>query len=257
MASCRALATACFEALFHRGLAGLLPGSWTPNLAARRARPGEGSLSFEQDAVDDGFDGVVLAFVERERLGEVAHFAVDAGAKALLVKLIEQIFELTLAAANDGSHDGDALACAEFADALDDLVGGLAGDGAAAVGAVGSADGGVEQAKIVVDFGDGADGGAGTAAGGFLLDGDGGAQAFDGVHIGALNLVEELAGVGRKGLDVTALALGIDGVEGERALAGAGESGDHGERIAGDADTDVAQIVLARPAHRDVSNGHG
>ena len=73
-----------------------------------------------------------------------------------------------------------------------------------------------------------------------------GREAFDGVHVGALDLVEKLAGVGGEGFDVAALALGVDGVEGERAFAGAGEAGDHGERVAGDADVDVAQVVLAR-----------
>ena len=210
----------------------------------------------EEDAVDDGFDGVVLAAVEEQGLGEVAHLAVDARAKSLLVKLIEQILKLTLSASDDGRHDGDALAVAQLEDALDDLLGGLAGDGAAAVGAVGRADGGVEQAKVVVDLGDGADGGAGAAAGGFLLDGDGGREAFDGIDVGALDLVEKLAGVGGERLDVAALAFGVDGVEGERALAGAGEAGDHRERVAGNAHVDVAQVVLARPAHRNVSDGH-
>ena len=211
----------------------------------------------EQNAVDDGFDGVVLALVEGRRLGEVDDLAIDAGAKALLIKLIEQILKLTLAASDDGRHDRDALAGAELQDALDDLLGGLAGDGAAAVGAVRRADRGVEQAQVVVDLGDGADGGAWAAAGGLLLDGDGGAKAFDGVDVGALDLVEELAGVGRERFDIAALALGVDGVEGERALAGAGETGDHGERVAGDAHVDVAQVMLARPSHRDVSDGHG
>ena len=140
--------------------------------------------------------------------------------------------------------------------ALHDLLGGLPGDGPAAVGAVRRADGGVEQAQVVVDLGDGADGGARTAAGGLLLDGDGRAEAFDGIHVGPLDLVEELACVGRERLHVAALALGVDGVEGQRALARAGESGDHRERVAGDADVDVVQIVLARPAHRNVSDGH-
>ena len=84
-----------------------------------------------------------------------------------------------------------------------------------------------------------------------------GREAFDGVDVGALDLVEELAGVGGERFDVAALALGVDGVEGERTLAGAGETGDHRERVAGDAHVDVAQIVLARAAHRDVSDGHG
>jgi hypothetical protein len=44
------------------------------------------------------------------RLGEVVDFAIDAGAEALLVELVEEIFELALAAAHDGRHDGDAFA---------------------------------------------------------------------------------------------------------------------------------------------------
>ncbi len=212
---------------------------------------------FEEDAVDDGFDGVVFAAIEGWRLREVVDFAIDAGAEALLIELVEEIFELAFAAADDGRHDGDAFAFAELEDTLDDLVGGLAGDGAAAVGAVGRADGGVEQAQVVVDLGDGADSGAGTAAGSFLLDGDGGTEAFDGVDIGPFDLIKELASVGREGFDVASLALGVDGVEGERALARAGESGDDGEGVAGDAHIDVAQIMLARAPHRNVCDGHG
>ena len=164
MAICRALATeAGLAELFDAGL--------------------------EHDAIDDGFDGVVLALLELDGIGEVADLAVDAGAEALLVELVEQVFEFALAAAHDGRVDGDALAGGEGEDALDDLLGGLAGDGAAALRAVGHADRGVEQAEVVVDLGDGADGGAGAAAGGLLLDGDGGAEAFDGVDVGALDLI--------------------------------------------------------------------
>jgi len=52
------------------------------------------------------------------------------------------------------------------------------------------------------------------------------------------------------------LAFGVDGVEGERGLARAGETGDHGEGVARNADVDVAQIVLASAADRDVCNAH-
>ena len=55
----------------------------------------------------------------------------------------------------------------------------------------------------------------GRAGGGLLLDGDGGGEAVDGVDVGALHLVEELAGVGGEGFDVAALAFGVDGIEGE------------------------------------------
>ena len=51
------------------------------------------SRLLQEDAVDDGFDGVVFAPVEEEGLGEVVEFAVDAGAKPLLIKLIEQLLK--------------------------------------------------------------------------------------------------------------------------------------------------------------------
>ena len=210
----------------------------------------------EDDAIDDGFDGVVFALFETHAFGELGHLAVDAGAEALLVEGFELFAELAFAAADDGGIDGDAFAGSEGDDAFDDLIGGLAGDGVAAVGAVRLAYAGVEEAEVVVDFGDGTDGGTRAAAGGFLLDGDGGREAVDGVDVGALHLIEELAGVGGEGFDVAALAFGVDGIEGKGRLAGAGETGDDGEGVARDADIDVAQVVLARAADGDVSDAH-
>ena len=96
---------------------------------------------------------------------------------------------------------------------MHNLVGGLAGNLVAAVGAVRLADRSVQKAKIVVDFGDGADRRTGAAAGGLLLDGNAGAEAVNAVDVGALHLVEELAGVGGKGLDVAALAFGVNRVK--------------------------------------------
>ncbi len=83
-----------------------------------------------------------------------------------------------------------------------------------------------------------------------------GREAFDGVDVGALDLVEELAGVGGEGLDVAALAFGVDGVEGEGGLPGAGETGDHSQGIAGNLDADVAQVVLAGASDGDLGDCH-
>ena len=107
-----------FEAFFDGGFAA--------GCTEARAASVAGRALHAADAIHDGFDGVVLALVERERLGEVDEFAVDAGAKALLIKLIEHILKFALAAAHDRGHDGDPLAGAELQDALDDLLGGLA-----------------------------------------------------------------------------------------------------------------------------------
>ena len=90
-------------------------------------------------------------------------------------------------------------------------------DLAAALRAVGHADARVEQAQVVVDLGDGADGRARVAAGAALVDGDGRAEPLDLVDVRLLHQAEELARVGRERLDVAALPLGVDRVERQAA----------------------------------------
>jgi hypothetical protein len=78
---------------------------------------------------------------------------------------------------------------------------------------------GVQQAQIIVDFGDGADGRARVVAGGFLLDGDRRAQALDQVDVGLFHQLQKLPRVSRQRLDIAPLALGVQRVEGERGFA--------------------------------------
>src|SRR5207302_7083570 len=98
---------------------------------------------------------------------------------------------------------------------------------------------------------DGADRRARIARGGLLLDGDGGRQAVDLVEVRLLHHLQELPGIGREAFHIAALALRIDGVEGERRLAGTGEPGEDHELVPRDFDIDVLEIVLARAANRD------
>ncbi len=72
------------------------------------------------------------------------------------------------------------------------------------------------------------------------------------VDVGLLHHLEELAGVGAQRLDVTPLALGIDGVEGEARLARPRQAGDDDQGIARQVDVDVLEVVLARAAHLDM-----
>jgi hypothetical protein len=66
-----------------------------------------------------------------------------------------------------------------------------------------------------------------------------------------LHLAQELAGVGRQRLDVAALALGVEGVEGQRRLARAGHAGEDHQLPLGDGQLVDAQVVLAGAAHDD------
>ena len=199
---------------------------------------------------------MVLALVQQRRIGQVHHLAIHARAEALLVQMVKQILELALAAAHYRRHHRYALTAALFQNALHNLVGGLPRNGPAAIGAVRRAHAGIEQTQVVVNLGDGAHRRSRTAAGSLLLDGNRRAQPLDRIHVGALDLIQKLPRVGRERLHVAALALGIDGIEGERAFARAGEARDHGERVARNAHADVAQIVLTRAAHGNVSDRH-
>ena len=86
-----------------------------------------------------------------------------------------------------------------------------------------------EQLQVIGDLGHRADGAARGLDRVALLDGDGGRQAVDAVDVGLVHALEKLARVGREGLDVAALALGVERVEGERRFARAAQARDHGQ----------------------------
>src|SRR4029079_7427576 len=111
--------------------------------------------------------------VERGRLVEAVGLAVDARpAEALLLELAEQLDVLTLAAPDDGCEDLEATTLLEREDPVDDLLRRLPLDRGAARRAVGAAGAGVEQAEVVVDLGDRADGGARVLRCRLLVDAD-------------------------------------------------------------------------------------
>ena len=134
--------------------------------------------------------------------------------------------------AHDRRQHVDALVLRVGHHQVDDAFERLAGDLASAVRAVRHADVGEKQPQVVVDLGDGADGRPRVARRRLLLDGDGRREPLDEVDVRLFHLLEKLAGVGGERLDVAPLALGVNRVEGERRLAGAGEPRDDDEPLA-------------------------
>ena len=194
-----------------------------------------------------------LVFWSVMSLGEVAGLAVDSHAdEPCAPGVLEDLLVLALAATHHGGQNLDAGAVGQVDDGVDHLLDGLALDGAAAGVAVGMSDAGEEEAEVVVDLRDGADGGARVAGDALLVDGDGGREALYVVDLRLVHASEELARVGGQRLDVAALSLGVDRVEGEGALAGAGHAGYHHELVARDGDVDVLEVVLASAANDDV-----
>ena len=93
-------------------------------------------------------------------------------------------------------------------------------------------------------------------AGGFLGDRNGGRQAGDLVDVRLFELAHELAGVRGEGGDIAALALGVEGIEGHRRLARAGDAGKADELVFGEFEMDVLEVVDAGAADDDVVGFH-
>ena len=213
----------------------------------RAVRQAAGAVRPHHQAVHDDLDVVLFVLVELDVLREVIDAAVHPHAHiAGLARVLEHLCVLALARAHDGGEDLYARALRPGEHLVDDLVDGLLAYLPAALGAVGHARARPEQAQIVVYLRHRADGGAGVAAGRFLVDGYGGGEALDVVHVGLVHLPEEHPRVAGKALDIAPLALGVYGVERERALAAAGEAGEHDELVARYLQVDVFEVVLPR-----------
>jgi hypothetical protein len=196
--------------------------------------------------VDHHLDVMGMVLVELDVVGQLPHLAIDPDpGESLRHQPAQQLHVGALLAPHQRSQKLIAGAFGQGEDLVDHLIDGLGSDGALALGAVGFTGTAVEEPQIVLDLRDRADGGAGVVAGGFLVDRDGGGEPLDGIHIGLVDLAQELAGVGGKALHVTPLTLREDRVEGEGTLAAAADPGEHHHPVAGDGEVDVAEIVLA------------
>ncbi len=206
----------------------------------------------DDDAVNHDLDRVLVLLVELDVLVQLANLAVHANAaEALLAQVLEELLVLALAAQHHRCQHVGAAALSGLEDLVRNLVRRLARDGASALRAVRRANARVEKAQVVVDLRHSANGRARVAARGLLVDGDRGRQAVDRVQVRLVHLAQEHARVAAERLDVAALALRVDGVEGQARLAGARESRNYHELVAWNGDVYVAQVVLARALDDD------
>ncbi len=187
----------------------------------------------------------LYVFGQPDRLGQIAHLAVDPGPWISLAgQLLQELLVFPLASAHHGREHLEPGPFRQFHDLIDDLLGRLASDRSPAVVAMGMPDPGEQDPKVVVDLRDRADRGPRVPGRRLLIDRDGRAQALDEIDVGLLHLPEELPGVRREGLDVAALALRIDGVERQRRFARPGEAGEDDQRVPGQLQRDVPEVVL-------------
>ena len=113
----------------------------------------------------------------------------------------------------------------------------------------------VQHAQRIGDGGDAAHRRARGRCPALLLQRDRGRQAFDGIDFGNTDLFDQPARVRRDGIQIAALRLGKQGAEGQRGFARARNAGEHHQRIAGNIDVYVLEVVLAGTADLDEALG--
>ncbi len=113
-----------------------------------------------------------------------------------------------------------------------------------------------QQLQVVVQLGHRADRRARAAHRVGLVDRDRRRHAVDLVDRRPVHAVEELARVGAEGLDVAALAFGVQRVEHQARLARAARPGDDRHLAGADVEVEVLEVVLSRAADADDAGGH-
>ena len=219
---------------------------------------GEAALDVvpDHDAIDDHVEIVGDLRIDPEILPEIDVLAVDARADVSLPTQPAQLLgEISaLATRHTRQQDGPGALTAGD-DAIDDLLDRISLQHLPRDGAVGHPHASEQKAQVVGDLRDGPHRRARALAEGALLDRDGRTEPVDALDGRLGQLIQELPRVGGEGLHIAALAFGIDGVEGERRLAGPARSRDDHEPIAGQLAGDVLQVVLRRT--RDDQALHG
>jgi hypothetical protein len=230
---------------------GALPERGLDRVRQPRARALR-QLGFGHQTVEHDLDVVFLLLVEVDVLLERVHLGIhpyprEAGAARFLEKCLVLPFPI----AHQRRQYRKAGPFRKPGELVDDLLRGLSRHRPATAMTGEPPDSGEEDTEVVVDLGDGADGGARVVRGRLLIDGDRGREAADGVVERLLHLAQELAGVARERLDVAALALGVERVEGEGRLARSRNPAEDHELLLRDLDGDVLEVVLPRSADDD------
>ena len=190
---------------------------------------------------------MLLVLLQLDLFRQLVEAAVHPGPDiAGLPGVLKDLGVLPLPGADHRGQDLDAAALRQLQHLVDDLVDGLLADLLAADGAVGGAHPGPEEAEVVVDLRHGAHGGPGVLAGSLLVDGDGGGESVDIVHVRLLHLAQEHPGVGAEALHVPPLALGVDGVEGQGGFSRPAQARHHHQLVPGDLHVHILQIIFAR-----------
>jgi len=110
----------------------------------------------------------------------------------------------------------------------------------------------IEHPQEVRNLRQGSQGGTGTRHLEPLTDGNGRAQALDGIDFRRIQALQKLTRPCRQRFQIPPLAFGEECVESEGGFSGPAYAGNHDELVAGKGNIDVLEIVLASAANDDM-----
>ena len=212
-----------------------------------RIRQARTDIRMNDEAVNDNFNRMLLVLFQTDGFRKVVKGSVDAHTNKAAPPGRVKFFDVFPFSGPHNRRENENFCFpGQGKDLVDNLVDRLLPDFPAANGAVRNADARVKQTEVIVNFGHGANGGTRVFRRCFLVDGNGGRQPVDVVHIGLVDLAEELAGIGGERLHVAPLALRVNGVKRKRRFSGAGKSRKNNQLIPRQLNVDILEVVLPR-----------
>ena len=205
------------------------------------------------EPIDDHINLMFAFFVQGRHIVDVINRAVHAQAdKALAAHGFDNLQMFAFPIPDYRCQDHEFAVLWHGHHLVYHLADGLRFQGLAMVRAPGLPGAGEEQAQVIVDFCDGANGGARVVGSGLLLNGYRWRQPFDMVHIRLLHHREKLAGIGRQRLHITSLPFSIERIERKGRFTGTGEAGNHDQFVPWHIQVDVLQVVGSCPFDLDM-----
>ena len=167
--------------------------------------------------IDNHLDIMVLITVQLHAMHDFLHLSVDPHIQVtFLPHLFEKFFIMPLPSTHQRCQDINPFSFIVAPDKVENLFFGILHHLFARQIRIGYSGTRKEQTQVVVNLGSGTYGRTRILIRGFLLNGDHRTQPRNLIHIGPLHSSQEIAGICRKGFDVTTLSLGKDSVKSQR-----------------------------------------
>src|SRR5260370_22752739 len=171
-------------------------------------------------AVNDHFYRMFLLLVQFDLVAQIVNSAIHAHTHIPRAPhLLEEMFILAFAPGYQRREQHDTRTFRQIEDRVDNLLHGLLAYLASTLRTMRVADASIQETQVIIHLRPRPDRRTGVVRRALLVDRDARGEAIDMINIWLLHFIQELACIGRQGLDIAALSFGKNGIKGQAALA--------------------------------------